>query len=155
MEKFTVILVVVSCVIFNFHTWWIAGKCCKENETWRSLRNGSRSINVQRIHTSSWAQRWVKTQRCWIPFHLDRCGKLLLILNFLWITVSLFQPLHICLLGLDSAGKTTALYRMKFDQYLNTVPTIGFNCEKIRGMVGKAKGVSFLVWGEWHQTTTK
>lgn len=35
--------------------------------------------------------------------------------------------------------------RLKFDQYLNTVPTIGFNCEKIRG-VGKAKGVSFLVW---------
>lgn len=58
------------------------------------------------------------------------------------------QPLHVCLLGLDSAGKTTALYRMKFDQYLNTVPTIGFNCEKIRGTVGKAKGVSFLVWGE-------
>jgi len=56
------------------------------------------------------------------------------------------QPLHVCLLGLDSAGKTTALYRMKFDQYLNTVPTIGFNCEKIKGNVGRAKGVSFLVW---------
>jgi len=53
--------------------------------------------------------------------------------------------LHIVMLGLDSAGKTTVLYRLKFDQYLNTVPTIGFNCEKIRGM-GKAKGVSFLVW---------
>ncbi|XP_063704215.1 ADP-ribosylation factor-like protein 4C isoform X2 [Culicoides brevitarsis] len=49
------------------------------------------------------------------------------------------------MLGLDSAGKTTVLYRLKFDQYLNTVPTIGFNCEKVRG-VGKAKGVSFLVW---------
>lgn len=36
-------------------------------------------------------------------------------------------------------------FRLKFDQYLNTVPTIGFNCEKIRG-IGKAKGVSFLVW---------
>lgn len=56
--------------------------------------------------------------------------------------------MHVCLLGLDSAGKTTALYRMKFDQYLNTVPTIGFNCEKIRGTVGRAKGVSFLVWGK-------
>ncbi|XP_055372494.1 ADP-ribosylation factor-like protein 4A [Condylostylus longicornis] len=54
--------------------------------------------------------------------------------------------LHIVMLGLDSAGKTTALYRLKFDQYLNTVPTIGFNCEKIRGTVGKAKGVQFLVW---------
>lgn len=54
--------------------------------------------------------------------------------------------LHVVMLGLDSAGKTTALYRLKFDQYLNTVPTIGFNCEKVRGTLGKAKGVNFLVW---------
>ncbi|GAB0098133.1 ADP-ribosylation factor-like protein 4A [Sergentomyia squamirostris] len=54
--------------------------------------------------------------------------------------------LHIVMLGLDSAGKTTALYRLKFDQYLNTVPTIGFNCEKVRGAIGKAKGANFLVW---------
>nr|XP_016993305.2 ADP-ribosylation factor-like protein 4C isoform X2 [Drosophila takahashii] len=54
--------------------------------------------------------------------------------------------LHVVMLGLDSAGKTTALYRLKFDQYLNTVPTIGFNCEKVQGTVGKAKGVHFLVW---------
>ncbi|CAH1992821.1 unnamed protein product [Acanthoscelides obtectus] len=45
------------------------------------------------------------------------------------------------MLGLDSAGKTTALYRLKFDQYLNTVPTIGFNCEKV-----KVAGINFLVW---------
>ncbi|XP_011195001.1 ADP-ribosylation factor-like protein 4C isoform X2 [Zeugodacus cucurbitae] len=54
--------------------------------------------------------------------------------------------LHIVMLGLDSAGKTTALYRLKFDQYLNTVPTIGFNCEKVQGVLGKAKGIQFLVW---------
>ncbi|CAG2168912.1 unnamed protein product, partial [Oppiella nova] len=47
--------------------------------------------------------------------------------------------------GLDSAGKTTALYRLKFDQYLNTVPTIGFNCEKVK-LNGKTKGTSFLIW---------
>lgn len=59
----------------------------------------------------------------------------------------LFQgTLHIAMLGLDSAGKTTALYRLKLDQYLNTVTTIGFNCEKVRGSLGKAKGVQFLVW---------
>ncbi|XP_075224684.1 ADP ribosylation factor-like 4 isoform X2 [Lycorma delicatula] len=54
--------------------------------------------------------------------------------------------LHVVMLGLDSAGKTTALYRLKFDQYLNTVPTIGFNCEKVKGTTGRAKGISFLVW---------
>ena len=47
--------------------------------------------------------------------------------------------LHIVMLGLDSAGKSTALYRLKFDQYLNTVPTIGFNCEKVKGISGRAK----------------
>lgn len=54
--------------------------------------------------------------------------------------------LHVVMLGLDSAGKTTALYRLKFDQYLNTVPTIGFNCEKIKGTVGRSKGIHFLMW---------
>lgn len=50
------------------------------------------------------------------------------------------------MLGLDSAGKTTALYRLKFDQYLNTVPTIGFNTEKVKVKSGQIKGVTFVVW---------
>lgn len=56
------------------------------------------------------------------------------------------SQMHLVMLGLDSAGKTTALYRLKFDQYLNTVPTIGFNCEKVKGQTGKIKGTSFLIW---------
>ncbi|KAI5695210.1 ADP-ribosylation factor-like protein 4C [Diaphorina citri] len=56
------------------------------------------------------------------------------------------SSVHIVMLGLDSAGKTTALYRLKFDQYLNTVPTIGFNCEKVKGQIGKCKGINFLIW---------
>ncbi|ESN94863.1 hypothetical protein HELRODRAFT_186023 [Helobdella robusta] len=55
-------------------------------------------------------------------------------------------PTHLVMVGLDSAGKTTVLYRLKFDQYVSTVPTVGFNCEKIKGTLGKAKGVSFIVW---------
>ncbi|CAB4061881.1 ARL4 [Lepeophtheirus salmonis] len=48
---------------------------------------------------------------------------------------------HCAMIGLDSSGKTTVLYRLKFDQYMNTAPTIGFNCEKVR-----TGGVNFLVW---------
>ncbi|GAB6026193.1 ADP-ribosylation factor-like protein 4A [Chamberlinius hualienensis] len=48
---------------------------------------------------------------------------------------------HLVMLGLDSAGKTTVLYRLKFDQYLNTVPTIGFNCEKV-----KTKRATYCIW---------
>ncbi|XP_027195534.2 ADP-ribosylation factor-like protein 4C [Dermatophagoides pteronyssinus] len=63
-----------------------------------------------------------------------------------------FQTLHITMVGLDSAGKTTALYRLKFGQYINTLPTIGFNCEKIKFDFRKSKklhyfqGVSFTIW---------
>lgn len=39
---------------------------------------------------------------------------------------------HCAILGLDTAGKTTVLYRLKFDQYVNAAPTIGFNCEKVK-----------------------
>jgi len=38
---------------------------------------------------------------------------------------------HCAMIGLDSSGKTTVLYRLKFGQYVNTAPTIGFNCEKV------------------------
>lgn len=55
-----------------------------------------------------------------------------------------FQSLHIVLLGLDSAGKTTVLYRLKFNEFVNTVPTIGFNSEKIR--LSSAKGLSVHFW---------
>ncbi|CAG2118602.1 unnamed protein product, partial [Medioppia subpectinata] len=66
-----------------------------------------------------------------------------------------YKTLHIVMLGLDSAGKTTALYRLKFDQYLNTVPTIGFNCEKVK-LNGRAKVclavhlVARHLWPLWH-----
>ncbi len=53
---------------------------------------------------------------------------------------------HVVIIGLDTAGKSTVLYRLKFDQYVNTVPTVGFNNEKVKGTSGKAKGVNFMIW---------
>lgn len=50
------------------------------------------------------------------------------------------------MLGLDSAGKTTVLYRLKFNEFVNTVPTIGFNTEKIKLSNGTAKGISCHFW---------
>merc|ERR1719315_266737 len=35
---------------------------------------------------------------------------------------------------------------MKLEQYVHTVPTIGFNCERVRGSLGKSKGLTFLIW---------
>jgi len=53
---------------------------------------------------------------------------------------------QVAVLGLDAAGKSTVLYRLKFDDYISTVPTIGFNCERVRGTVGNSRGVTFIMW---------
>ncbi|KAF7651355.1 hypothetical protein LDENG_00112020 [Lucifuga dentata] len=58
-----------------------------------------------------------------------------------------FQALHIVILGLDCAGKTTVLYRLRFNEFVNTVPTKGFNTEKIRvSLVGSRRTASFHFW---------
>lgn len=60
-----------------------------------------------------------------------------------------FQPLHIVILGLDCAGKTTVLYRLRFDEFVNTVPTKGFNAEKIKVSLGdgrRRRTASFHFW---------
>lgn len=35
------------------------------------------------------------------------------------------------MLGLDAAGKTTTLYKLKLDEVVTTIPTIGFNVETV------------------------
>ncbi len=37
----------------------------------------------------------------------------------------------IAMLGLDAAGKTTLLYKLKLDENIVTIPTVGFNVEEI------------------------
>lgn len=54
--------------------------------------------------------------------------------------------MQVAVLGLDGAGKSTVLYRLKFDDYISTVPTIGFNCERVRGTFGNSRGVTFVMW---------
>lgn len=39
------------------------------------------------------------------------------------------REMRILMLGLDAAGKTTILYKMKLNEVVNTIPTIGFNVE--------------------------
>lgn len=46
------------------------------------------------------------------------------------------------MLGLDGAGKTTVLYKLKLDETVKTCPTIGFNVETVT----PRKGVTFTVW---------
>lgn len=57
-----------------------------------------------------------------------------------------WKSLHITILGLDSAGKTTVLYRLQFNEFVNTVPTKGFNAEKVKVALGRSGTVTFHFW---------
>ncbi|XP_048758892.1 uncharacterized protein LOC125668621 [Ostrea edulis] len=52
------------------------------------------------------------------------------------------DPARILMLGLDASGKTTILYKIKLNENVHTIPTIGFNVETVEPV----KGISFTVW---------
>lgn len=62
---------------------------------------------------------------------------------------------QIAMLGLDLSGKTTCLYRLKFNQYTQTKPTIGFNVEKVTVDSGSARGSLFTIWDYSGQDKTR
>ncbi|KAJ4137989.1 Arf GTPase arf1 [Fusarium oxysporum] len=49
--------------------------------------------------------------------------------------------MRILMVGLDGAGKTTVLYKLKLGEVITTIPTIGFNVETVQ-----YKNISFTVW---------
>jgi small GTP-binding protein len=51
------------------------------------------------------------------------------------------QDRRIIMVGLDAAGKTTILYKLKLGEVVTTIPTIGFNVETV-----EYKNISFQVW---------
>ncbi|TIC12910.1 Pentafunctional AroM protein [Wallemia mellicola] len=68
----------------------------------------------------------------------DRMGSnLSKALSSLWKT----KELRLLMLGLDAAGKTTILYKLKLNQSVTTIPTVGFNVETVT-----YKNVKFNVW---------
>ncbi|XP_033103166.1 ADP-ribosylation factor 2-like [Anneissia japonica] len=63
--------------------------------------------------------------------------------NFGSIFARLFskKEMRILMVGLDAAGKTTILYKLKLGEIVTTIPTIGFNVETV-----EYKNISFTVW---------
>jgi len=51
------------------------------------------------------------------------------------------SEMRILMVGLDAAGKTTILYKLKLGEIVTTIPTIGFNVETV-----EYKNISFTVW---------
>ena len=50
-------------------------------------------------------------------------------------------PVRLLMLGLDAAGKTTILFKLKLNETVNTIPTIGFNVENLT-----YKNLEFNCW---------
>lgn len=42
------------------------------------------------------------------------------------------KEMRILMVGLDAAGKTTVLYKLKLGEIVTTIPTIGFNVETVK-----------------------
>nr|AFK44137.1 unknown [Medicago truncatula] len=49
--------------------------------------------------------------------------------------------IRVVMVGLDNAGKTTILYKLQIGKVVSTIPTVGFNVEKVG-----YKNVDFTVW---------
>eukprot|EP01060_Flectonema_neradi_P010239 TRINITY_DN1735_c5_g1_i1.p1 TRINITY_DN1735_c5_g1~~TRINITY_DN1735_c5_g1_i1.p1 ORF type:complete len:183 (+),score=39.00 TRINITY_DN1735_c5_g1_i1:61-609(+) len=51
------------------------------------------------------------------------------------------RDVRMLMVGLDAAGKTTILYKMKLGEIVTTIPTIGFNVETV-----EYKNIKFTMW---------
>ena len=60
------------------------------------------------------------------------------------------KEIRILILGLDNAGKTTLLYRLKIGEVVTTIPTIGFNVESVT-----YKNLNFNMWDLGGQTSIR
>ena len=62
-------------------------------------------------------------------------------LSKVWMRMFGTKDMRILMVGLDAAGKTTILYKLKLGEVVTTIPTIGFNVETV-----EYKNISFTVW---------
>lgn len=62
-------------------------------------------------------------------------------LSKVWSKMFGKKEMRILMVGLDAAGKTTILYKLKLGEVVTTIPTIGFNVETV-----EYKNISFTVW---------
>jgi len=64
-----------------------------------------------------------------------------LVFSKFWTRLFAKREMRIVMVGLDAAGKTTILYKLKLGEVVTTIPTIGFNVETV-----EYKNISFTVW---------
>jgi len=60
------------------------------------------------------------------------------------------RDVRIVMIGLDAAGKSTILYKLKLNETVTTIPTIGFNVETV-----EYKNLNMTVWDIGGQETLR
>ncbi|XP_036415975.1 ADP-ribosylation factor 4-like [Colossoma macropomum] len=64
-----------------------------------------------------------------------------LIISNVFTRLSQQKQIRLLIVGLDAAGKTTILYKLKLGEVVTTIPTLGFNVESV-----EYNNISFTVW---------
>merc|ERR1739845_40093 len=64
-----------------------------------------------------------------------------LFMSKIWERIVSNQEMRILMVGLDAAGKTTILYKLKLGEVVTTIPTVGFNVETV-----EYKNINFTEW---------
>lgn len=59
----------------------------------------------------------------------------------IWNRFAGFKEAKLMMVGLDAAGKTTILYKLKLGEVVTTIPTVGFNVEQV-----EYKNIRMTVW---------
>lgn len=64
-----------------------------------------------------------------------------IIMSVLWDQLVSKKEYRLLMLGLDAAGKTTVLFKLKLAEVVTTIPTIGFNVETVQ-----YKNLKLTIW---------
>ena len=63
------------------------------------------------------------------------------LISTVWLRLFGHKEMRILMVGLDAAGKTTILYKLKLNELVTTIPTIGFNVDRI-----EYRNITFTIW---------
>ncbi|GMT23421.1 hypothetical protein PFISCL1PPCAC_14718, partial [Pristionchus fissidentatus] len=85
-----------------------------------------------------WVRRKVVISRFFHSTFLPIMG---IVLSSFWNLFASRKEMRLLMLGLDAAGKTTILYQLKLNNYIESIPTIGFNVEQVQ-----FKKLTFTIW---------
>ncbi|KRZ97911.1 ADP-ribosylation factor 1-like 2, partial [Trichinella sp. T8] len=117
------------------------------------IKSGSDDLYLDMSDTVQRCQSRMRSCTCLSVLH-DIFYEMIYMIFFIFLNfvmgnlfASLFKGLfgkkevRILMVGLDAAGKTTILYKLKLGEIVTTIPTIGFNVETV-----EYKNISFTVW---------